>query len=436
MDTGSVMDVSIRRVAVVGTGYVGLTIGACLASFGYHVTCADIDEQKIARLRQGKVDILEPGLADLVENGIASGDLDFVLGASGAAHAEIVFLCVPTPMGADGNADLSSVESVIDELREQLRPGAIVVTKSTVPVGTAKWVSELIDRPDVAVVSNPEFLAEGSAVQDFLNPDRIVVGSEDEAAAHQVACLYGPLRTPTVCTDSASAEMIKYASNCFLAVKLSYVNAMAELCESFGADIQAVTAGMGHDPRIGGSFLRPGPGWGGSCLPKDTSALLRSVDTTGGRFDVLRAAVEDNARQRERVVGRLREALDRPLDQTRIGVLGLAFKAGTNDLRGSPAVAVTELLLSEGAEVTAFDPAIGGELEGITIVDDAYQAVKATDAVLLLTEWPMFRTLRWDLVAELMSGSVVLDTRNHLDPATINAAGLSWLGFGRPGAPR
>ncbi|WP_020496844.1 UDP-glucose dehydrogenase family protein [Sciscionella marina] len=430
------MDVSIRRVAVVGTGYVGLTIGACLASFGYHVTCADIDETKVARLREGRVDILEPGLAELVENGIAAGDLEFVVGASAAADAEIVFLCVPTPMGQDGNADLSAIRSVVTELRELLAPGTIVVTKSTVPVGTAEWVSQLLGRQDLAVVSNPEFLAEGSAVHDFLNPDRIVVGSDDENAAHQVACLYGPLRTPTVCTDAASAEMIKYASNCFLAVKLSYVNAMAELCESVGADIDAVTAGMGHDPRIGSSFLRPGPGWGGSCLPKDTSALLRSVDATGGRFDVLRAAIEDNNRQRERVVERLRAQLDRPLRQARIGVLGLAFKSGTNDLRGSPALAVTELLLAEGAEITAFDPAIGGEVEGITIVDDAYQAVKATDAVLLLTEWPMFRTLRWDVVAELMSGSLVLDTRNHLDPATLNEAGLTWHGVGRPAKPK
>jgi UDPglucose 6-dehydrogenase len=426
------MDLSIRRVAVVGTGYVGLTTGACLASLGHHVICADVDAAKVRRLRRGRVDILENGLAELVEQTTESGNLSFVVGAANAVlDVDTVFLCVPTPMAENGHADLSAVESVVTEIGDLLPNDCIVVNKSTVPVGTASRVHEMIGRPDVAVVSNPEFLREGTAVHDFLHPDRVVVGSDDEAAAHQVACLYSQLSAPTVCTDAASAEMIKYAANCFLAVKLSYVNAMAELCETVGADIDAVTTGMGHDPRIGRSFLQPGPGWGGSCLPKDTSALLQIAESAGTPLPLLQAAVDDNERQRQRIVHRLRELIGRPLDGARVGMLGLAFKSGTNDLRGSPATAIAQLLLDEGTEITAFDPAVGGELPGITVVDDAYQAVKATDAVLLTTEWPMFRTLNWDVVAELMSGSLVFDTRNHLDPDVVRSAGLHWHGVGR-----
>ena len=253
----------VRRIAVVGTGYVGLTTGACLASLGHHVVCADVDEEKVKRLSYGEVDILEPGLADLVSGGLAAGRLSFVLGAAAAVEGcEVVFLCVPTPMGVGGVADLSVVESVLEEVAPLLPAGAVVVNKSTVPVGTAQRTAELLERDDVAVVSNPEFLREGSAVHDFLHPDRIVVGCDKQDAAEQVAALYARLGAPTVLTDAASAELVKYAANCFLAMKLSYVNAVAELCDRLGADISDVTEGMGYDKRIGQAFLQPGPGLG------------------------------------------------------------------------------------------------------------------------------------------------------------------------------
>ena len=289
-----------RHIAVVGTGYVGLTTGACLASLGHRVVCADLDAKKIEKLRAGEIGIQETGLAELVAEGLAAGRLSFVVGA-GAALAElagedravqVVFMCVPTPMGVGGVADLSAVEAVVEEVRSMLPAGAVLVNKSTVPVGTADRTVELLDRPDIAVVSNPEFLREGSAVRDFLNPDRIVVGSSQPDAAERVAALYARLGAPTVLTDPASAEMIKYAANCFLAMKLSYVNALAELCERLGADIKDVTEGIGYDRRVGQAFLSPGPGWGGSCLPKDTHALLQVADAADFEFRLLRATID------------------------------------------------------------------------------------------------------------------------------------------------
>ncbi|MBW4719526.1 UDP-glucose dehydrogenase family protein [Saccharothrix obliqua] len=422
----------VRRIAVVGTGYVGLTTGACLASLGHRVVCADVDALKVARLRAGQVDILEPGLTELVAEGRAAGRLEFVEGARAAvADAEVVFLCLPTPMGAGGAADLSAVESVARDLRAVLPYGTVVVCKSTVPVGTSTRVAELLGREDVAVVSNPEFLREGSAVRDFLHPDRIVVGSDSPTAAERVAALFAKLGAPTVLMDAASAELVKYAANCFLAMKLSYVNAIAELCELVGADVSAVTDGMGHDRRIGQSFLKPGPGWGGSCLPKDTHAMVRIAESVGVDFGLVRSTIEANRRQQRRVVDKVRDAVGGVLAGARIGVLGLAFKAGTNDLRDSPALAVAELLALEGATLTAYDPEVRRPLPGMTVVEDAYLAVRDADAVVLLTEWPEFRTLDWGRAAALMSGSVVLDTRDHLDVDALRRAGLARHGLGR-----
>ncbi|MDU0289613.1 UDP-glucose/GDP-mannose dehydrogenase family protein [Saccharothrix longispora] len=421
----------VRRIAVVGTGYVGLTTGACLASLGHRVVCADVDALKVARLRAGQVDILEPDLADLVARGRSAGRLNFVEGARYAvADAEVVFLCLPTPMGAGGAADLSAVEAVAGEIRDVLPRGAVVVCKSTVPVGTSTRVAALLGRDDVAVVSNPEFLREGSAVRDFLHPDRIVVGADSPRAAERVAALFAKLGAPTVLMDAASAEMVKYAANCFLAMKLSYVNAVAELCELVGADVASVTEGMGHDRRIGQSFLRPGPGWGGSCLPKDTHAMVRIAEAVGVDFSLVKATIETNGRQQRRVVDKLRAAVG-TLAGTRIGVLGLAFKAGTNDLRDSPALAVAELLAFEGAELVAHDPQVDRPLVGMTVVGDPYAAVRGADAVVLLTDWPEFRSLDWARVADGMTGSTVLDTRDHLDPDALHRAGLVLLGLGR-----
>lgn len=391
-----------RRIAVVGTGYVGLTTGACLASLGHHVVCADVDADKVKRLAKGEVDILEPGLPELVSEGLASGRLGFVLGAGAAVvDAEVVFLCLPTPMGVGGVADLSAVESVVDECRSLLPRGCVVVNKSTVPVGTAERTAELLDRADVAVVSNPEFLREGTAVADFLSPDRIVVGGERPDAAELVAALYVRLRAPTVLTDAASAELVKYSANAFLAMKLSYVNAVAELCERVGADIGDVIEGMGHDRRIGTAFLSPGPGWGGSCLPKDTHALLQVADSADFEFRLLRATIDTNTRQRQRMVDKVRLAVTGKrtgsLSRKRIALLGLTFKAGTDDLRDSPALAVAALLRQAGADLVGYDPAVpaGTEVGGVDVVADAYAAAESACAVVVLTEWPEFRALDW-----------------------------------------
>jgi UDPglucose 6-dehydrogenase len=422
-----------RRIVVVGTGYVGLTTGACLASLGHHVVCVDIDEEKVERLRAGQVLILEPDLSELVVQGLAAGRLEFVVEARDAvADAEVVFLCLPTPMAAGGEADLTAVESVVAEVGDVLPGGCVVVTKSTVPVGTAARVSQLLGRSDVGVASNPEFLREGAAVHDFLNPDRIVVGSDAQDAAERVAALYARLGAPTVLTDAASAEMVKYAANCFLAMKLSYVNAVAELCERLGANVGDVTEGMGYDRRIGQSYLRPGPGWGGSCLPKDVHALLRVSESAGFDFPLLQATIDTNVRQRELMVTKVREAAGGDLSGARIGLLGLTFKAGTDDLRDSPALAVAELLRAEGAELAGYDPALVGAVEvaGVPVVDDAYQVAKGASALVLLTEWPQFRTLDWAKVAEMVERPVVVDTRNHLDPDVLRRAGISWQGVG------
>ncbi|TDP93881.1 UDP-glucose dehydrogenase family protein [Labedaea rhizosphaerae] len=437
----------VRRIAVIGTGYVGLTTGACLASLGHRVVCADVDAAKLERLDRGEVDILEPRLAELVAEGRAAGRLSFVRGAAAAVRspefaAEVVFLCLPTPMGVGGVADLSIVEQVLREIRPLLQPDAVVVNKSTVPVGTAVRTAELLDRDDVTVVSNPEFLREGSAVQDFLAPDRIVVGCDQQDAAERVAALYARLGAPTVLTDAASAELVKYAANCFLAMKLSYVNAMAELCERLGADISDVTEGMGYDRRIGQSFLQPGPGWGGSCLPKDTQAMLQVADGADFEFRLLRATIDTNTRQRQRIVDKVRVAVtgkrDGSLSRSRIGVLGLTFKSGTNDLRDSPALAVAALLRQAGAELIGYDPVLstdgadGADLAGVSMVDDPYLAAKDTDALVLLTEWPEFRSLDWARLAEAAREPVVVDTRNLLDAEAARRGGFEWIGLGRP----
>jgi len=443
-------DVSVfaRHIAVVGTGYVGLTTGACLASLGHRVVCADVDANKIEKLRSGEIGIQEDGLAELVGEGLAAGRLSFVVGA-GAALAElaaedrpvqVVFMCVPTPMGVGGIADLSAVEAVVEEVRAMLPPGAVLVNKSTVPVGTADRTADMLGRPDIAVVSNPEFLREGSAVRDFLNPDRIVVGSSQPDAAERVAALYARLGAPTVLTDPASAEMIKYAANCFLAMKLSYVNALAELCERLDADINDVTEGIGYDRRVGQAFLSPGPGWGGSCLPKDTHALLQVADAADFEFRLLRATIDTNTRQHQRIVDKIRTAVtgqrNGSLSRRRLALFGLTFKAGTDDLRDSPSLAVAALLRQAGAELVGYDPTLSAGSTAIspsllTVADDPHLAVKGADAVVILTEWPQFRTLDWGALAAEVGRPVVVDTRNLLDPDVAGRAGFTWVGLGR-----
>jgi UDPglucose 6-dehydrogenase len=327
------------------------------------------------------------------------------------------------------------VRAVAEEVRHLLPSGCVVVNKSTVPVGTAEATRRLLNRRDVAVVSNPEFLREGSAVHDFLHPDRIVVGSDAQDAAERVASLYSKLGAPTVFTDAASAELVKYAANCFLAMKLSYVNALAELCDVLGADVGDVTEGMGHDRRIGQSFLRPGPGWGGSCLPKDTHALVQVAAAAGIDVPLVSASIETNERQQRLMLDKIRAAVGGSLAGRRLGLLGLTFKAGTDDLRDSPALAVARLLRAEGAELTAYDPgcpqAVPGMTDAVTVVDEPLLAAKGADALVVLTEWPQFRSLDWAAVAGTLTSRVVVDTRNLLDPDVLRRAGISWVGVGR-----
>jgi UDPglucose 6-dehydrogenase len=421
------------RIAVVGAGYVGLTSAACLAMLGHRVTCADVDESKVRRLSHGQVDIVEPRITEIVGQTLASGHLNFVHGAA-VPDAEFVFLCLPTPMGVDGQVNMTFFDNAVLEVRDTLSRGCVVVIKSTVPVGTAARVAALLRRSNIGVVSNPEFLREGHAVDDFLWSDRLVIGSDRAATAQQVAALYDSLAAPTIFMDTASAELVKYAANGFLATKLSYVNEIAELCERLGADIASVTAGMGYDPRIGESYLRPGPGWGGACLPKDTAAVLYTAKQVGLELPLLQASVYSNEQQRSRVVERVRTAAGGSLNGKRIGLLGLAFKAGTNDLRHSPALGVAEQLAFEGSELTAYDPAVPQDLpgvtDGITVVPDAYQAVKDADVVVLLTEWSTFRSLDWARVADLMAGQSIVDTRNLLDADPLAAVGITLCGIG------
>lgn len=426
---------------MIGTGYVGLTTGACLASLGHEVVCADADPHKVGRLRAAQVDILEPGLPEAVRDGLDAGRLEFTGDTAAAvAEADVVFLCLPTPMGAGGAADLAAVEAVAAQIREVLRPGCVVVNKSTVPVGTCERVAALLGRTDVTVVSNPEFLREGRAVHDFLHPDRVVIGAADPDAARRVAALYAELDAPLVLTDPASAELTKYAANFFLAMKLSFANNLATLCERFGADIADVTEGIGRDPRIGSAFLRPGPGWGGSCLPKDTHALLTMCDLSGVDFPLLSATIETNVAHQRQLVERVAAACGRggdgSLHGVRLTLYGITFKAGTSDLRDSPALAVARLLRERGAELTAYDPALREQRPDLSdlveLVDDPVRAAEGAAACLVLTEWPQLRDLDWAAIAARMAGHEVHDFRNLLDPDLLARAGLSWQGIGRP----
>jgi UDPglucose 6-dehydrogenase len=424
------------NVAVIGTGYVGLTTGACLAHLGHSVVCADIDADKVASLRQGNIPIFELGLQDLVVEGIENGRLSFVLGSEVAASGcEIAFLCVPTPQGEDGSADLSYVQRAAVEIAPHLPHEAIVVNKSTVPVGSTKVVERALKRPDVKVVSNPEFLREGSAVQDFLKPDRVVVGSDDQAAAMKVASLYESLTTRVIITDPASAETIKYAANAFLATKLSFVNAIAAICEGVGADINDVVVGMGSDKRIGENFLRPGPGWGGSCFPKDSKALIKIAENSGYNFELLTGVLVVNEQQFDRMADKVRVAVGGDLRNKLIAVWGLTFKAGTDDLRDSPSLAVISRLLAAGAQIRAFDPIIDvshqGLLEGVEVASDAIRSCESADALVVLTEWDEFKWIDPSEISQVMKSRSVIDGRNVLDRTQWMKSGFSYQGVGR-----
>ncbi len=424
-------------IGVVGAGYVGLTTAACLSSLGHDVVCADVDPARVAALCEGEVPIHEEGLGELVRSGLDSGRLHFVLGARSAlAGRSVVFLCVATPSLPNGSADLSQVEAVVREIGPSLEPGAIVVSKSTVPIGSTPHLQALLGRADVAVVNNPEFLREGSAVRDFLHPDRIVLGSDDPAAADTVGALFDGIDAPVVTTDPISAQTIKYASNAMLAVRVTFVNAIAALCDATGAQIDDVLRGIGLDRRIGPAYLQPGPGWGGSCLPKDTRALLHTAEHYGVNFELLAAAVEQNSAHASDVVNKVRRALGGSLHGSLVAVWGLAFKAGTDDLRDSPAVAIAQALAAGGATVRAFDPSmhphsVGSDLAGVEISHSLDAAVKEADCLVVLTEWAEFAESDPHAVGPAMSQRTVVDARNHLDAARWRSAGFRYLGLGR-----
>jgi UDPglucose 6-dehydrogenase len=422
----------MSRIAVIGTGYVGLTTGACFAHVGHDVVCADVDREKVAGLQKGEVPILEAGLDSLVREGIEGGRLTFVVGAATAVQdCEFAYLCVPTPQGLDGSADLSYIDAAAREIGPLLPSEAIVVNKSTVPVGSTRVVERALGRSDVAVVSNPEFLREGSAIHDFLNPDRIVIGAEDQAAAVRVASLYLGITAPVIVTDPASAETIKYAANAFLATKISFINAVAAVCEAVGADIKDVALGMGYDSRIGHEFLRPGPGFGGSCFPKDTRAMVRIAEDAGYQFGLLEGVITVNTEQFERVTQKIVEAAGGSVDGKRIGAWGLTFKARTDDLRESPALEILRRLAERGALIRGFDPSGPGPIEGIEVVDDPYAAIEGAEVLAVLTEWDEFRWLDIDKVADLMAARKVVDARNLLDRAALTRRGFEYQGIGR-----
>jgi len=418
-------------IAVIGTGYVGLTTGACFAHLGHRVICADIDQRKVDQLNRGEIPIHEAGLEEIVRDAVDAGNLSFVHGSEHAVgDAEFVYLCVPTPQSTDGSADLSYLTAAAEQISPHLQSGTVVVNKSTVPVGSTLLVERALGRADIPVVSNPEFLREGTAVDDFLNPDRVVIGSDDQVAAGRVASLYLGVRAPIMVTDPASAETCKYAANAFLATKLSFTNAIAAVCEAVGADVNDVLLGMGYDHRIGHEFLRPGPGWGGSCFPKDSKAIISIAEDAGYDFALMRGVVEVNLEQFDRIVRKV-EAVT-PLEGVTIGVLGIAFKAGTDDTRESPAIEVMRRLVAKGATVRAYDPAVDTlDLDGVEVVGDAYAACEGVSAIVVATEWDEFKWLDLDKVGGLVRERNIIDARNLLDRGALKRRNFTYQGVGR-----
>ena len=415
----------MSKIAVIGTGYVGLTTSIGLASLGHKVVGYDLDPEKVEMLQRGSLPIHEPGLGDLLVAGIKSGNLQTTSDLSEAVvDADFVFTCVPTPQDADGSADLSYVISASAAMKDFLKPGAIVITKSTVPVGSAQIVEDAIGRSDVEVASNPEFLREGAAVHDFNHPDRIVVGARSTEVAQKVMDLYAKIDCAKILTSQATAELIKYASNSFLAIKLSYVNDIAALCEAVGADSHEVLHGMGLDTRIGNRFLEPGPGWGGSCFPKDTKALEAIANNYGVELPLITAAIASNQAAHKRVADRVTTALGGSLTGKTIAALGLTFKANTDDTRESPAIAVIEHLVKCGAKVVAYDPMVKSyDLAGLTVAASPEAAANGADALVVLTEWPEFREIDSAEILRAMTGNVVVDTRNVLNQKVWQSAG-------------
>jgi UDPglucose 6-dehydrogenase len=430
----------MSSVAVIGTGYVGLTTAICLADLGHDVTGVDIDQAKVARLKRGEPTIYEPGLAELMGKTLGTGRVRFTDNYEEAIpNAEFVFIAVGTPPGRRGEADLVFVKQAAKGIAHAMKKTLTIVNKSTVPIGTGNIVARIVgenltDEIPFYVVSNPEFLREGSAIYDFLHPDRLVFGSHHESAARAVASLYRSLDTKILITDLHTAEMIKYASNAFLATRISFINEIARICERVDADVKVVSEGMGMDRRIGPLFLDAGIGYGGSCFPKDVKALARMAETMGYHPELLDAVMEINLDQRTLVVEKLREVLGGLRGQT-IGLLGLSYKPNTDDVREAPSIDVIENLLQKGAAVRAYDPkampVLKAQMNSIEYCRDPYGVATDADALLVITEWSEFLDLDWDRVKQLMRRPVIVDGRNMLDPKSMRDRGFVYRGVGR-----
>ncbi|MEO3433895.1 UDP-glucose/GDP-mannose dehydrogenase family protein [Inquilinus sp. CAU 1745] len=437
------------RIAMIGAGYVGLVSGACFSEFGVETVCVDKDSSKIERLKQGEIPIYEPGLAALVQKNVAAGRLFFTTDLKeSVAGVDAVFIAVGTPSRrGDGHADLSYVFSAAEEIAAALDNYAVIVTKSTVPVGTGRKVREIIAkaRPDLEfdVASNPEFLREGSAIGDFMRPDRVVVGAESERAESVMRALYRPLyliETPIVMTNLETAELAKYAANSFLAMKITFINEVANFCEKAGADVHDVARAIGLDGRIGAKFLHPGPGYGGSCFPKDTLAFARSGDLYGARQRLIETVIDLNDSRKMEMADRIIAACGGSVEGKEIAILGLTFKPNTDDMRDSPSLTIVPALQAAGAVIRAHDP-IGMEearkmLKDVTYCDDAYQALDGADCVAIVTEWNEFRALNLKRVKSLLRRPLMVDLRNVYDPAEMIEAGFDYHGIGRPGPLR
>jgi UDPglucose 6-dehydrogenase len=436
------------RIAMIGTGYVGLVSGACFSEFGVHVCCVDKDADKIERLKRGEIPIYEPGLDDLVARNVAAGRLSFTLDLKEAMRGvDAVFIAVGTPSRrGDGHADLSYVYAAAEEIAHNLDHYTVVVTKSTVPVGTGREVEAIIRRarPDAEfdVASNPEFLREGSAIGDFMRPDRVVIGTGSDRAAEVMRKLYRPLyliETPVVVTSLETAELTKYAANTFLAAKITFINEIADLCEKVGANVHDVARGIGLDGRIGRKFLHPGPGYGGSCFPKDTLALVRTAQQVGSPLRIIETVVDINDKRKKRMAERIIEACGGSVDGKIVAVLGVTFKPNTDDMRDSPSLDIVPALQAAGATVRAFDPAgmheAGKLLPGVEWCDDVYGPLQGADCVAILTEWNEFRALDLGRVKRLLKRPVMVDLRNIYNPEDMARAGFAYTSIGRVSVP-
>ena len=431
------------HIAVIGTGYVGLVTGACFAEFGVDVTCVDVDVTKIEKLHKGIIPIYEPGLDQIVEKNVKAGRLHFTTDIKEAVEkALVIFLAVGTPPQEDGTPDMSYYRQAAKDIAEAMNGYKVLVTKSTVPVGTGKWLREFVSENLImdttfGVASNPEFLREGAAIQDFMRPDRVVIGSNDEEAISVMKDLYRPLyliETPVVITSLEAAELTKYAANAFLATKITFINEVANLCDAIGCDVHDVARGMGMDNRIGRKFLHPGPGYGGSCFPKDTRALTTVADQFGVETRIVDAVIEANERQRDAMIPKI-EKLVGDFQGKLIGVLGLSFKPETDDMRESPAIEIVHAMIKLGARVRAFDPVAMEEskhyINGLEYAEDEYDAITGADALVIITEWNQFRALDMEKVRELLNAPKIADLRNIYEPADMRELGFEYVGVGR-----